>query len=109
MQPRNPFEPSDAVSELVRQANKVRRLTRQEILNALPPSVLASMVDRIGGSMWVVVDSEGKTVLMDPALRQPFHTPNRKFAEVTAKEVRGVAMVFSEAIKVITERNKPND
>ena len=110
--PTNPFrtnEPHDVVGDIVRQAQQVRRMTKQEVLSSMSPRELALLVDRIGKNMWVVVDSSGRTVAYDPALRQPFHHNNRKFAEAVAAEVGGTAMLWSDALAVLTKNNKPND
>jgi len=110
--PANPFsanEPQDVVGEVIRQAQEVRRLTKQEILSSMSPRELALLVDRIGKNMWVVLDSTGRTVAFDPALRQPFHHNNRKFAEQVADEIGGHAMLWSDAIAVLTKNNKPTD
>jgi len=109
--PSNPFRPTgdDPTKELVRQANEVRKLTKQELLQSMSPNSLALMVDRIGKNMWVVLDSTGRSVAYDPALRQPFHHNNKKFADSVAKEIGGHAVTWAEAIRVLSERNKPND
>jgi len=108
----NPFKPSDeteAMNAIVQQASAVRQLTKQEMLQTLSPAALATMVERIGSKMWVVLDSTGRSVAYDPALRQPFHHNNKKFAETVAKEIGGTAVTWSEALRILSERNKPND
>lgn len=110
--PQNPFKPGDnpdVVNDIIRQMSEVRRLTRDELLQSMSPTTLAHLVDRIGKNMWVVLDSTGRTVAYDPALRQPFHHNNKKFAETVAKEIGGHAVTWSEALRILSDRNKPND
>jgi|LakMenE01Jun11ns_1017448.scaffolds.fasta_scaffold9905299_3 hypothetical protein len=104
----NPFagQQPEVTADIVKQMSQVRRLTRDEMLQSLSPNMLAQMVDRIGKNMWVVLDSTGRTVAYDPALRQPFHHNNKKFAETVAKEIGGVAVTWADALRVISERNK---
>ena len=64
------------------------------------------MVDRIGKDVWVVVSADGRSVVQDPALRQPFHHRNKKFADMVAQEVGGSAVTLEEAIRILTEKNR---
>jgi len=99
----------NAMQSVQQRMMNVHHLSKDEVLAHMTPDQLAGIIDKIGTKTLVVVDRAGKTVLKDPALRLPFHTTNAKFADQVAKEVGGVVLTFSEALKVITERNKPND
>jgi hypothetical protein len=99
----------NAMQSVQQRMMNVHRLSKDEVLAHMTPDQLAGIVDKIGAKTLVVVDKTGRTVLKDPALRLPFHTTNAKFADMVAKEVGGVVLTFTEAIKVITDRNKPND
>ncbi len=81
-------------------------LSRDDILKAISPQVLGDMVDRIGKSSWVVVSKDGRSVVKDPATGYPFKHNNRKFAEMVAKETGGVAVLFSEAIRILTDSSR---
>jgi hypothetical protein len=78
-------------------------------MQLMPPEMLGALVEKIGGSTFVVLNHTGSTVLQDPALRLPFHTKNKKFAEMVAKESSGTVVTFSEALRIITDKSKPND
>lgn len=101
--------PVDAQAEIIRQMSEVRRLTKEEILQSMPQLELARMIERIGKNMWVVLDKTGRTLAIDPALRQPFHHNNKKFAESVAKELDGVVVTAHDAIRILTDKNRPND
>lgn len=100
----DPARPSITYKDLA----GVRRLTQEEVLRAMPESELAAMVERLGKDRFVVLSRDGMTVVQDPATRLPFFHTNKKFAEMVAKEVGGVAVTWAEAVKVLSEKNKPN-
>lgn len=105
MNPFNNTPDNDAALErIITSASSVRRLTKDEVLRAMPEDVLARIVDRIGGDLFVVLSDDGRSLLADPATRAPFRHNNRKFAELVAKEIGGVVTTYSDAIKTLTNK-----
>jgi len=109
----NMHEPTQSEQEefynLLNQIPSPGQLSKQDILSSIPAKDLARIIDRIGSGLYVIITKDGKSVMKDPALRRPFSTNNLKFAESCAKEIGGIAISFNEALKIITNNNKPTD
>ena len=106
--PTSPSSPDD-VTRILAELSSARRLTKQEVLSSIPTADLGRMIDRIGKDWYVVLSKDGRSCLHDPVLRRPYTVKNKKFAEYVAAEVDGVVTTLAEGIRVLTERNKPND
>jgi hypothetical protein len=77
-------------------------------LRQMPESALARMTLRIGESTFVVMNKAGSSVVQDPTTRLPFKTNNKKYAELVAKELGGVAVTWNEALVQLTKYNNPH-
>lgn len=103
----NPFVPSDGaeeVSKIVKEFQGVRTLSRDEIIRHMPASDLAYFIEKVGRNNWTVLSPDGLSVAYDPAMKRPMIHNNKKFAEMVAKEIGGVAITVQEAIKVLTDK-----
>lgn len=104
----NPFTPEDQRiwDSVITQAQAVKTMSRDDVLQNMPAADLAHFVNKIGRKFYTVVSKDGRSVVFDPAMKRPFIHNNKKFAELVAKEVDGVVLTLEEAIKTVTERNR---
>ena len=67
---------------------------------------LAFLHNKRPRNLYVVMDKDKSTVLMDPGLDRPWASPSRKLAELHAKENNGIVASLDEAVAAIIEHPK---
>jgi len=78
-------------------------------LREIPTELLANLIERKGTELYVVITKDGRSVLKDPGLNRPYTVPQKKMAELVAREADGVVVTLGEAIDILTRNARPND
>jgi hypothetical protein len=93
-----PFDP-------LNQPESPNRLT----FSAAPDVLLQSVIEKLGKSVFVVMNKRGDNLVRDPGMNQPYHHRNRKIVEQVARECGGVCVDIETALAQLTKNIKPRD
>jgi len=67
----------------------------------LDAAALTRIYDRKASELFVILNKDRTTCLVDPGTNKPYCTPNFKMAENIAREYRGIVSTLSDAIKTL--------
>jgi hypothetical protein len=67
----------------------------------LDAATLSRIYDRKASELFVILDKQRTTCLVDPGTRKPYCTPSVKMAENVAREYNGIVSTLSDAIKTL--------